>query len=74
MKYGFTAALIAGLGFSSAALTAQADTICHEKVLTRQEQDLCVEQIKHAQTMAEQKAIQAKFRKRVDERQAAAKK
>ena len=72
MKIGFFAAAILGMSFSGAALAAQADAICHEKALTRQEQDLCVEQIKHAQSMPEQKAIQAKFRKRVEERNAVA--
>jgi hypothetical protein len=77
MRLRFYAAFVvaASFGIAGAALAAaQADAICREKVLTRQEQDLCIEQIKHARNMQEQKAVQAKFRKRVDERQAAAKK
>ena len=75
MKHCVYAALILGASFAitGAASAAQADAICHEKALTRQEQDLCVEQIKRAQTMQEQKALQAKLRKRVEERQAAKK-
>jgi len=75
MKSSLYAALILGasFGISGAAIAAQADSICHDASLTRQEQDLCAEQIKHAQSMPEQKAIQAKFRKRVEERAAAKK-
>ena len=76
MKHVVYAALLLGasVGTAGAASGSQPDSVCHEKALTRQEQDLCIEQIKHAQNMQEQKAVQAKFRKRVTDRQESAKK
>ena len=48
-----------------AASSGPADAVCHDPVLTRQEQDLCIQQIAAAQSVPEQKAIQTKFRDRV---------
>lgn len=72
MKFRSTALLTAVLvtGCATPLLAAQPDALCHDPALTHQEQDLCVEQIKHAQTLQEQKGIQAKFRKRITERDA----
>ena len=39
--------------------------VCQSPLLTRQEQDLCHEQISAAQTVAERKQVQTKFRNRV---------
>ena len=75
MKYALCAAMIFAASAGTAfAASSGPDAVCHEKELTRQEQDLCVEQIKHAQNMQEQKAVQAKFRKRITDRQESAKK
>ena len=73
MKYRSVVLTVLGLCGAAPAMAAQPDALCHDPTLTHQEQDLCIEQIKHAQTLQEQKAIQEKFRKRITERAAAKK-
>ncbi len=46
----------------------QANEICFDNHLTQSEKDLCKQQIAGAQTLDEQKKLQAKFKARVDER------
>ena len=46
----------------------QANEICFDGHLTQSEKDLCKQQIAAAQTLDEQKKLQAKFKARVDER------
>jgi hypothetical protein len=59
----------AWLGLGSLALAAEERTeVCRDPALTRQEKALCEEQIAAAQTAAEQKKIQAKFRDRIAKR------
>lgn len=61
------AAIMAAIfaGSSPAFAASQPDKVCHDPLLSQYEQTLCVEQIRAAQTVAEQKQIQAKFRDRV---------
>ena len=66
MAAGLTIAMIVNAG--SAAAADQADKICHDPALTRQEQQMCAEQIDHAQTVAERKLVQERFRNRVRDR------
>jgi hypothetical protein len=71
MKYGFlflSFAVALSLAAVTSASAGQPDDLCRDVTLTRQEQDLCAEQIKKAQSLTEQKAIQAKYRKRIAER------
>jgi hypothetical protein len=70
MKHRSVVLTVLGLCGTTPAMAAQPDALCHDPALTHQERDLCVEQIKHAQTLPEQKAIQEKFRKRITERAA----
>ena len=53
---------------NAASSSTKPDAVCHDPVLTHQEQDLCIDQIASAQTITERKAVQEKFRKRVTER------
>lgn len=46
----------------------QANEICFDAHLTQSEKDLCKQQIAGAETLDEQKKVQAKFKARVDER------
>jgi hypothetical protein len=58
--------LTLGIAMSSPVLAAgDADKICRDPALSHQEQTLCTDQIAAAQTVAEQKAIQSKFRDRI---------
>ena len=66
---GLSIAVLSAVSFSDAALAAkQADEICRDARLTRMEKDLCTQQVAAAQPLDEQKQIQAKFKKRADER------
>lgn len=64
-----TLALGSTLPLSVPAFAAkQANAICFDSHLTQSEKDLCKQQIAAAQTLDEQKKLQAKFKARVDER------
>jgi len=60
-------ATIAATMFAGSARAADKgpDALCHDPLLSRQEQTLCVEQMAAARTVPEQKQIQAKFRDRI---------
>jgi hypothetical protein len=58
-------ALAACSHLAHAAAVKGPDAVCYDPALSRQEQTLCVEQIRTAQTVAEQKKVQAKYRDRI---------
>ncbi len=62
-------AVFAALAFPAPTFAAkQANDICKDEKLTRMEKDLCIQQVASAQTLDEQKKIQAKFKTRAEER------
>jgi uncharacterized protein with LGFP repeats len=65
LMIGAIAALLAGLLATAPAHAASPYEICQNPLLSRQEQDLCHEQITSAQTVTERKQVQTKFRNRV---------
>ena len=65
---GCVIAVLFGSAAASAASGGRPDDICHDTALTRQQQDLCLQQIAGAQNLAEQKAVQAKYRKLITDK------
>jgi hypothetical protein len=62
---GAFTALLACILAAAPSDAASPYEICQNPLLSRQEQDLCHEQITSAQTITERKQVQTKFRNRV---------
>ncbi len=62
------------VGFAPGPARAAEDAICANQLLSYNERTLCKDQITNANTKTERKALQAKYRERVKEREEGAKK